>query len=409
MQLPLLPAAPVLLTVGQPPRAELAFDQKRKAWADYVRIMSDTLQQREKLTKLDVDINLVKRVAQLSSTGPIPDASKTSIEAKLTKLESQREEAMKGYDALLAGAMAVENWPVSPPIDGEDKETLNKTVKYIEELMHKVVEINHVLSRSVSVLPSDNMGDATRPLKRRRVDETGQEEQQETRAVSDAPDIQEELRDRVLLVHEAMANIQNYQTVTRNDLVTEYKEYVDTKVEEASVEITKIVEERAQVLDSSVTLAENDVSELAGEIEKVVLDNNSIREEIAGNNQRIRDTEARVAQLEQRLQELTEGRDQFAKAIEALQAAQAANVARPISPPVTPNLPPIDYIVQTVHDPLLEAARAAIKPLLVNAKEDIQGLLKERDADMYQILWRRLASTLKAVDSLSARLASNEA
>ena len=37
MLLPLLPAPPVVLSVKQPPRAELSFDQKRKAWADYVR------------------------------------------------------------------------------------------------------------------------------------------------------------------------------------------------------------------------------------------------------------------------------------------------------------------------------------------------------------------------------------
>jgi hypothetical protein len=111
-----------------------------------------------------------------------------------------------------------------------------------------------------------------------------------------------------------------------------------------------------------------------------------------------------MTQLEQKVYQITQGRNQFVTAVEALKAAHAAHVARPASPPVSPTLPQIDFIVQTIQDPLLEAARSAIKPMLSSMRDNIQALLEERNTEMYQMLWKKLSLTLKLVEALSARL-----
>ena len=114
-----------------------------------------------------------------------------------------------------------------------------------------------------------------------------------------------------------------------------------------------------------------------------------------------------MAQLEQKAYQITQGRSQFVTAVEALKAAHAAHVARPPSPPLPPTLPQIDFIVQSIQDSFLEQARAAIKPMLNSVRENIQALLEERNAEMYQTLWKRLSLVLKLVDTISARLTSS--
>lgn len=114
-----------------------------------------------------------------------------------------------------------------------------------------------------------------------------------------------------------------------------------------------------------------------------------------------------MAQLEQKVYQITQGRSQFVTAVEALNAAHAAHVARPASPPLPPTLPQIDFIVQSIQDSFLEQARAAIKPMLDSMRENIQTLLQERNTEMYQTLWKRLSLTLKLVETISARLTSS--
>ncbi|KAF8628388.1 hypothetical protein AX15_003913 [Amanita polypyramis BW_CC] len=423
LPLPLLPVPPVLLIVKQPPlRTELSLEEKRKGWAERIqwvprfftagplisfcarRLLSNSLQQRCELTKIDQDIGVIRRLLHFAPSSP--SDFRRGIENKLGKLELQREEARKEYDVILTRVTAIDNWPVPPSVENDDRETLNKMLKYCEDLQHSAEEVNRVLSRPDSALSLNDTlaSDPSRPLKRRRLDEDVDQERQGSNTLSD---IHEELRDRALAIQGTISNIQNDQVANRNDLVAECKEYTENKFEEATVEATKSiqgVEDKVRALEGNINSTGDDVGELAGVIGELILHNNEFKTEIAETNRKIQDTQARVARLEERMREITQERSQFAKTIEALKAAHDAHMARPISPPVSPSLPPLDYIVQSVHDPLLEAARSAIKPMLSNMRDNIQGLLQERHAEMYQTLWKRLSLTLRLVDALSARL-----
>lgn len=407
--LPLLPAPPILLSAKQPtPRVEPTFEEKRKAWAERVQLLSNSLQQRSNLAKIDQEINLIRRLSLHVQTSNESDRSKESSEAKLAALTSRREAAKADYDSILNRIIAIDNWPVLPSIDTEDREFLNKMVKYCEDLQRSAEEINHVLSRSISILPSNDvpMGDGTRPLKRRRVEDGKQDGEQ---AAENVTEIHEELRDRVLALHGTMTTLQNDQTAIRNDLMMEYKAYADTQFDEATVDMTKrvqLVEDKAKGIEDSINSTGDDVGELAGDIEQLILDNDAFKAEIAETNNRIKDTQAKVAELEQRIERVTQERSHFVKAVEALKVAHDAYLARPKSPPVSPSLPHTDLIIQSVQDPLIEAVRSAIKPMLISTRENIQALLQERNAEIYETLWRRLSLTLKLVDVLSARLAS---
>ncbi|KIL69758.1 hypothetical protein M378DRAFT_7570 [Amanita muscaria Koide BX008] len=405
---PPLPAPPALLSVKKLlPRAELTTEQKRQVWTEYIQLLADNIQQGSEAKKLEGDISLLERILSLSSEESVAGARKATVGTKLAALNAQLKELENKKQGTFSRITAAENWPVPPIGDNQDKEALSKVAAYHEELSQCVEKINSLLARSASVIPSDaSVGDAGRPPKRRRTDDGGKEERQEPPARA-SPDVSEEMRDRVLKFHESMTTIQNYQTTLRNDLTAEYKEYIDAKMEDAVKDAATSVEaaeEKFKVLESNIKLSDNDLEELAVDIEKLMLDNQAFGTQIAETNQTITDTIASITQLQQRQLELTNRRDQQGKAIEALQAAVAAHTARPTSPPISPVLPPIDYIVQAVHDPLLDAARSAIKPLLTSTKEDIEGLLKERHAEMYQTLWSRLGLTLKVVDALSARI-----
>lgn len=188
--------------------------------------------------------------------------------------------------------IAIDNWPVVPPAEDENRESLIKMIKYCEDLQRNAEEINRILSRSISIIPVSEApkGNSARPLKRARVEEDGQDGEQARQATAEV----EELRDRVLAMHGTITSIQNDQTAMRNDLVTEYKEYVDTKFDEATAGVGKhvqSVEDKAKALEQSITSTGDDVGELAGDIEHLILDNDAFRAEIAETNQRIKDTQ----------------------------------------------------------------------------------------------------------------------
>ena len=250
------------------------------------RLLSDSLQQRTKLAKFDQEVNLIKR---LSSFGPtVAGSGRQNFEAKLAALELQREEARKNYDAILSRIIAIDNWPVVPPAENENRESLSKMIKYCEDLQRGAEEINRILSRSISIVPLSDVhkGDSGRPLKRARTGEDGQDMEQERQ--------HEELRDRVLAMHGTVTSIQNDQNAIRNDLVTEYREYIDTKFEEAAAEVGKnvqSVEDKVKVLEQSISSTGDDVGELAGDIERLMLDNDAFRADIEETKKTIKDTQ----------------------------------------------------------------------------------------------------------------------
>jgi hypothetical protein len=210
----------------------------------------------------------------------------------LAALESQREEARKTYDVILSRTIAIDSWPVVPPAENENRESLNKMIKYCEDLRRGAEEINRILSRSISIVPSSEVhkGDSSRPLKRARMEEDGQDAEQARQAV----EIHEELRDRVLAMHGTITSIQNDQNATRNDMVTEYKEYVDTRFEETATEVGKkvqSVEDKVKELEQSINSTGDDVGELAGDIERLILDNDGFKADIAETNKKIKDTQ----------------------------------------------------------------------------------------------------------------------
>ena len=209
----------------------------------------------------------------------------------MATLESRREEARKSYDVQLSRIIAIDNWPVAPPAENENRESLIKMIKYCEDLQRNAEEINRILSRSISIVPREaHKGDSTRPLKRARMEEDGQDGEQARQATAEV----EELRDRVLAMHGTITSIQNDQTAMRNDLVTEYKEYVDTKFDEATAGMGKhvqSVEDKVKALEQSINSTGDDVVELAGDVEHLIVDNDAFRAEIVETNQRVKDTQ----------------------------------------------------------------------------------------------------------------------
>ncbi|KAF8636663.1 hypothetical protein AX17_003469 [Amanita inopinata Kibby_2008] len=414
MPLPLMPKPPLLLSAKPSvPPPELSLEEKRKGWAERIKLLSDSIQQRSKLAQLEQDISLFKRLSHSMQSSAAPDANRDQVaQQKLALLESKHEEAKKLYETTFTELTETEKWPVPPATEGDDKELLRRVTNYCEELEQHAEDVNHLLSRSISIVPANDTHetDRSRPLKRRRVDEVGPDDQRETQfqSIDSNSETVKELRDRVLEFQGAISAIQNDQMTIRTGMMSEYKEYVDTKFKEATSEAAKNIQhvgEKVKTLRDSVNAAGSNVQALAGDIDKLALDNKAIRAGLADTNQGIRNAETEMARLEERMQRMTESFNQRTKAIEALRAAHAAHIARPVSPPNSPYLPPMDYIVQSIHDPLIDAARSALQPMLNSMRESVQALLQNRNAEMYETLWSRLALTMRLVEALSVRLA----
>lgn len=95
--------------------------------------------------------------------------------------------------------------------------------------------------------------------------------------------------------------------------------------------------------------------------------------------------------------------------ITALSAALSAHIARPETPPPSPQLLPVELVLQAVEAPLLHSVRRSVTSLMETLRSDIATMLQERNAEMYQSLWSRLSLTLRVVESLKEQIDREEA
>lgn len=109
--------------------------------------------------------------------------------------------------------------------------------------------------------------------------------------------------------------------------------------------------------------------------------------------------------MERRLQEYISSRDANVRIIQTLEMALNAYISQPPSPPATPlNLPPFDYIFQSLEEPMIQTVRSHLVHVVEELRKDVENMVRTQNAELYSTLWNKITVTLKVLDMIQSRI-----
>jgi hypothetical protein len=105
------------------------------------------------------------------------------------------------------------------------------------------------------------------------------------------------------------------------------------------------------------------------------------------------------------MQEYISTRDANAQIIQTLEKALNAYISQPPSPPATPlNLPPFDYIFQSLEEPMIQSVRSHLVQVIEELRRDVENMVRTQNAELYSTLWNKITVTLKVLDMIQSRI-----
>ena len=109
--------------------------------------------------------------------------------------------------------------------------------------------------------------------------------------------------------------------------------------------------------------------------------------------------------MERRLQEYISTRDTNVHIIQTLEKALNAYLSEPPSPPASPlNLPPFDYIFQSLEEPMIQSVRSHLVHVVEELRKDVENMVRTQNAELYSTLWNKITVTLKVLDMIQSRI-----
>ena len=121
-----------------------------------------------------------------------------------------------------------------------------------------------------------------------------------------------------------------------------------------------------------------------------------------------------IHQLRRQFTAYAQAREKDTQSLQVLEAAMKAYTKSTTAPPSLPLSPSpaslffpsliIEYLVQALQDPITDILRAKMKPLIQEFRDNVEGLLKDQNAEMYGTIWERVKGALILLRTISDKL-----
>ena len=109
--------------------------------------------------------------------------------------------------------------------------------------------------------------------------------------------------------------------------------------------------------------------------------------------------------MERRLQEYIARRDENVRIMQTLEQALNAYIAQPPSPPATPvNMPPFDYIFESLEDPMVQSIRSHLVHVVEELRKDVENMVHTKNAELYSTLWSKITVMLNVLGMIQSRI-----
>ncbi|KAF8077937.1 hypothetical protein FPV67DRAFT_1463491 [Lyophyllum atratum] len=414
--LPLIPTPPAFLSRKPSATPQLTPDELRTIWAERIRILAECVGNRQQFGKVENDISNARQLMLTLRFPGLPDDGKQRLQDELTKLEADRERLKKKRDEGITQLIKLNSWPAAPISEAEEGELARheEMLKYVTGLEETATEMNALLIELRERKALELGGDATtsmdvdpqqdssgRPLKRRRLSDSGRPEYSPGPTNADIEAMQEKFAD----LEARYSDFQNDMIAHDSDMLDGFKAEMDMKLLEFSQSLPAAPTEPPGVYNDvreNIDTTGNQVAELAEGVSHLVLQSDAQYKEIEAVKHRIEAANTVVAQMQQQFQSYTDSREQDRKTVNALEATLQAYMNHPPSNAV-PSLTH-DQLVVRMQEPLVDIVRATVRPLIETLRDQVQKMLNCQNQEMYKTLWSKLSLTLRMVETISQRI-----
>ncbi|KAI0957464.1 hypothetical protein AcW1_005847 [Taiwanofungus camphoratus] len=404
---------------------ELSPGEKRTAWVERIKHLSEAVIFRSEHAKLQAEAQMYRRLAQSWRFGATSEEDKARLNAQLSDIQLQCETKRQELNTSVTKLIELDFWPLpqhgSPPIDASQKQiqvTVSELRGHITELYSLIdqtqtqspaaVELKSALSMDVH----DAQAEEHRPAKRQRLSPGHQEH------LLDGVDVQDELRERLLMMERRLSDLENEMVQHDNDLLFEVEDLVQTRLEglrSMSGKISTIKDgngdhhsglnpfsyEHQLHLEQELEITGGQVGELAQEVASLIRRANIGDKE----NAQLRDENE---QLKEQLHALKTQQLQDREAIQAnqleikaLSEAARTCLACSLEKSLPSQVPSIEEVVSTIHPILLQTLQQDLQSNFQGMHATIENLLNEQNGHVYSTVLPKMSKTIKAVEILT--------
>ncbi|OBZ69181.1 ATP-dependent rRNA helicase SPB4 [Grifola frondosa] len=427
------------------PKKELTIEEKRAAWVERIKLMSDAVLARSDHLRLQREAQNYERLRNSWRFTDIAEEDKSRLGAQLDDLAAQVENKKKELNRIVTQLVDSDFWPFAqqgPPTAEEGAQEIRTIVtnlrRDVNELYDILGKINAQATSSVpndqKPIPSlDEYNNSNHPAKRQRMSISGDALVDENPAVS-GPRSEElnELLDRLTALEDQLSDLQNDMVQFDNDLLTEVDDRIQTRIDEVrlSGESSKSGPSSADLrrLEQELNVTGNQLGELAMEVANLIsqtseheLENTRLREENdrlkqhyhSVENIRLREENEQLKQrvriLEQQQKRNNEQIEAYGQEMRALNAAVTAAMARPPDlPPITPVLS-IDSVLEAIKPHLVQTIHDDVQPLLEGMHAAVGKMLHDQAAKVNNAVLSQLTPTVKTVEVISSWMKDKDA
>ncbi|KIM48569.1 hypothetical protein M413DRAFT_81422 [Hebeloma cylindrosporum] len=449
-----LPEVPNTLTleVAQP-HGEQTQEEKFSLWEGRIKSFAASVHAREQLTELEKEITAAQDVIASSYFQTFPENTKAHLADQLQELVKKRDAAKEECEQHVESLVQSGFWPVIPPTVNSETERMQKDheeiVRYVKDLHQTANEMKSVLGEITELkqppmlfLPDssdeesevDDIMDVDEennpvassssktlvskpllPTRRRKKD-------QSEKVGEPSPTVTQAELDEVL---NQLANLEAIADTLQNDSIErdrELKDDFEQRLANAAEAINARRQEELQARDEkrrkhdAVTVARikamkeevnvtgAQVGELAEDMGDILLKVDRLQAELESQKEERAESMKRLEEAQRQLMESKSIQRENSEKIATLKLAVQAYVARPASPPPTPTLPPPSFVLQALEEPLTQAVRTSVQPLVEELRNDVERLVKANNSELYSTVWEKVSHPLRVLELIRARV-----
>ncbi|KAJ7709894.1 hypothetical protein B0H17DRAFT_1029666 [Mycena rosella] len=409
---PPLPVPPSLPAAFSAPDAGAARkpstrEEMKVMWDRVLPIMADCVEARKVHQDALRNLQDFEKMLQTPRyTVLVKPEDKARVDHRLADLKAVCEEKARGVTTALNLLKETNWWPVGPNQDEGAAEKYRELIQYAGQLnitasdMYQAYMKKSLAAPASDLVPEpavniDPRDSTSRPLKRRRVSDAAEEPP----ALDPADVIElEKLQDTVAGLDDRISNIHSDLIALQNQNEEDIEDIIDKKLESLSLEPRGHPDSsELEQVDLRVKKNTQYLDELSKEV--VVLMSDSA--ELQAQTERLKQEEdADRAEIEAMRVQFQAYEDASKKDRDAMEALSAALEAYRDQPPAPASVP-LDFLIQSIDDPIRDAVRSVVRPMVEEMGQDLQQKMLSQDKQLYTEIWGKIALTLKVVDAVS--------
>ncbi|KAI0082791.1 hypothetical protein K474DRAFT_1767559 [Panus rudis PR-1116 ss-1] len=430
----------------QPPPAkpppEVSGLERRDAWVERIKLISDAVNLRLERRKLDQELKAIERMSKAWGFQEIDAEDKGRFARQQKALEDALAAKKKELNAVLSHLVDTNFWPVNPQLSESAAGRSQETQMAIQQLKDSMQELRRMIASYQSLPPppklqlptpepsiADDSEAPRRPAKRPRL--SPEVDAQPSVSTSSVPashsanrlEDDDDIREQLSQLEGRLVELEDNLVHNNEDILMELEERVKAHEEifhqgngpgpsttagpsmPSSSEISALSAElsgRLLAVENGLGRSNDEVGQLIGEVADIITSAKEHEAEVKLLKEENVYLRAEVARLEAVQEENKKAIAQNTAQIESLHAAVSALLKDSAQPPAP--LPTAEELILSSYPVILKGIQQDLQPMLTELHKRIQEALDQKATHLSNTVMAKLASTLQTIEAVAAWL-----